>query len=782
MAWKLLRTVGKAVVEAARFVSPPQVRYIASAVNAIAQEDTQLIEQQQQIQLAQLKLQYLQHQQDLSLQAQLAKLNHEQAQKLQAYVEKAENLRTQQQQAFEQWRISEQKSLQLELLRRNHELQRELVTYQRQTALGAIAEHKRLENSPIWLVASDILHSRVEGRIPLRVFLAPPRVQFERFVHISQTNQDFPNIELSLAEGLRQFFRHYELAGRKIDFLAGAWVSKSFHSEASIKALFSVLKSEPTLVLESEVDGDYLNFRTAYWGANWSSYRYEPVLSHLSYREILYDSAKNRARRWFKLRQQLIKQGNKPALIDKLYGKEYLANLVKLYQELQLQKIGAKLEEVDLDYRIDKKDLEDLYQFLIIYHCLFAGLVADEYFLCEYNLPPLLPKLLPELTQKVNDSEVIQEINQAVVTYYEDLYKTLEQTRSSLLPDLTLNLALSLTPLAKDYARRQIIKSLQCWLKLRDLEIENEDISVLLREAVKVSRKEDQDYLNKLNYCLIKIGEKPRVKAGQPPKTLLATTSKPKIQLRLNLKETLQGHTSKITCLAISRDGKYLASASKDQRIYLWELSTGRIMRILQGNSQQFSSLIFHPYGTSLMSITVKQTIRLWDWQTGQVLRTLTGFQSAGFGGILSENQRFLLTHNQQQELYLWNLQTGQKQQTFTVLYSPIQSIAISPTGKVLATGGKGGEITVWKLPQSQPLGVLKANHQGVGGLAISRDNQTLISGGGDGTITVWDLQTGQEKVTVAGHQGRVGAVTLSPNRDIISGSADQTLKVWSMK
>jgi hypothetical protein len=781
MVWKLLRTVGKAVVEAARFVSPPQVQYIANAVNAIAPEDTHLIEQQQQIQLAQLKLQYIQHQQTLASQGQLARLNHEQAQALQAYVEQAKNLRTQQQQAFEQWRINEQKTLQLELLRRNHQLQRELVTYQRQTALGAIAEHKRLENSPIWLVASDILHSSVEGHIPLRVFLAPPRVQFERFVHISQTSQDFPNIELSLAEGLRQFFRHYELAGRKIDFLAGAWVSKSFHSEASIKALYSVLKSEPTLVLESEVDGDYLNFRTAYWGANWSSYRYESVLSHLSYREILYESAKDRARRWFKIRQQLIAQGHKPKSVDNLYGKEYLVNLVKLYQELQLKKIGIQPDDLDLNYQINKKDLEDLYQFLIVYHCLFAGLVADEYFLCEYNLPPLLPSLLPKLTQEVNDSEIIAEIYQAVATYYEDVYKTLEQTRSGLLPDLTLNLALSLKPLAQDYARQQVIKSLHYWLKLRGVEAKKDNIPSLLQVVAKVIKQEDQPYLEKLNYCLAKIGENARIKPNHSAYLPQRIAPKGKRQdlPKLHLQKTLQGHTRSIHCLSVSRNGKYLASGSEDQCIYIWELATERILHIFQGHSQPISSLLFHPKGNILMSIANDQTIRLWNLNTGEIMRTLTGLTATGFGGILSEDQKLLLSHNQRQAINIWNLQTGQKQQTLTLPHGTIQGLTISPGGNYIAAGGEAGEITLWKLPNPQPRGVLKNHSQAIRGLAINRDNQTLVSGGDKGRITIWDLTTGKVKATGIGHQGMVSAIALSPNGDIISGGVDQMIKIW---
>ena len=123
--------------------------------------------------------------------------------------------------------------------------------------------------------------------MPLHIFFAPPKLQFERFANAVNNNKSFPDIELTLAEGLRQFFREYSQQNRRLDLLAGAWVSKTFHSEASIKALFGVLKSEPTLVLESEIDGDYINFRIAYWGLNWNDFRYDPIISRVPYRDIL---------------------------------------------------------------------------------------------------------------------------------------------------------------------------------------------------------------------------------------------------------------------------------------------------------------------------------------------------------------------------------------------------------------------------------------------------------------------------------------------------------------
>ncbi|HEY9691193.1 MAG TPA: tetratricopeptide repeat protein [Oculatellaceae cyanobacterium] len=512
MVWRWLSTVGIAVVKAANFVVPHS-RYITD-LNLHIPENSAFAEQKEEIYLAQLKLYYLQNQENIDFQAQQRQLSDERANELQAFIQFAKIVSLDKQFDFLSWRLEQEKSIQLEILELNHQLQRQLVIEQRQISLKIVEDQKQLENLAIWLIASDILKSESDDNIiPLRIFLAPPKFQFERFSHANNDTNIFPNIELTLAEGLRQFFRNYSQEGKTVDFLAGAWVSKSFHSEASIKALFSVLKSEPTLVLESEVDGDYLNFRIAYWGLNWSKYRYDPIISRLPYREILYESAKNRARNWREIRAKLIAAGVSESEADETYGKDNIKNWETLQLEEQLKQAGIPTNELTVKYFINKKDVEELGQFLIICNCLFAGLIADEYFLFQHNISPLLPKLLAGLTENVPDQALSHNLIEAVVWYYQKIYQTLENTRATLTPELALNLALSLVELPnKSWAKNQIIYSIKSWLQLRKLPqidgvgVIDLPLSSLLDALELVLMISDKEYVEKLNQCLVAVG------------------------------------------------------------------------------------------------------------------------------------------------------------------------------------------------------------------------------------------------------------------------------------
>ena len=44
------------------------------------------------------------------------------------------------------------------------------------------------------------------------------------------------------------------------------------------------------------------------------------------------------------------------------------------------------------------------------------------------------------------------------------------------------------------------------------------------------------------------------------------------------------GHADEVNTVAISPDGKYIVSGSRDKSIKVWELSSGRVVKTLKGN------------------------------------------------------------------------------------------------------------------------------------------------------------------------------------------------------
>lgn len=206
---------------------------------------------------------------------------------------------------------------------------------------------------------------------------------------------------------------------------------------------------------------------------------------------------------------------------------------------------------------------------------------------------------------------------------------------------------------------------------------------------------------------------------------------------------TLTGHADGVNCLALSPDGKLLASGSEDSSINLWDLSTQRqVLRspllTLTGHSEGVRSIAMSPDGQTLVSVSADKTVKLWDLRTGELQHTLEGHLNS------------------------------------------LKSVAISPNGQILAVGGLDKIINLWHLQAKELVHTLQWHWDEVNALAFSQDGYTLVSGSRDKTINLWHAGTGILMHTLEGHEDSVAAVALSQDgQRIVSSSWDNTIRIW---
>jgi hypothetical protein len=396
------------------------------------------------------------------MQEKLAELNRDfqaqQGELTRAFSEKMEIFRSD----LQKYLFDKQRALQLEVKEMDIALARELRTYDRETAMAVIHEQKRQQNSPIWMVLEDLLRRNSDrATLPLHVFLSPPHLKYDQTKETIET-KGFPLIEQYLQEELRKFFANYQQTDRPVDYLAGAWTSKRFSSEAASRQIFQALNSEPTLIIESTLEGENLSISFGYWGLNYEIDRYFTAIN-FSWLEALYDFAKARTLAWFDRCQE---DGTSEAEWIADYGEEvvrkYQANLAMIARERRCIERGEDLRELVRSYHISPKDQDDLKRYIAVCHCIFAGLLADEYFLLDMmpSRPPLMPQLLPELLAGMAEEGKGQLIV-AVVAAYDRLYDRLVVDMAGWEPDLRLELAMSLVRLPNFVAAKgQIDRSI----------------------------------------------------------------------------------------------------------------------------------------------------------------------------------------------------------------------------------------------------------------------------------------------------------------------------------
>ena len=411
---------------------------------------------------------------------------------------------------FQTWKTELEIGLQQQLAAYNRETQLLIAEEQRKTALALPEINQIVQNWPLRIFPSQIINAyKGDGPIPLRVILSPPEVEYDK----NGNTTNFPKIEEYLASGLRKLLsQHYPFGDkfRPTQLLDGAWDSNRFHGGTSIMVLFGMLKSEPSLVLESKVVGNYLNLKVAYWGLGpeeSSHYFYEEIISQLPFKNILYEAAKVRALKWkTKVRDKLLARGKTLKEINERYAGEKgnnAINLALLEEEEELKLDGIEIPQT---YQINNEDWEVLYQVLDTAHCLLTAWMADIHHLIHHNTPLQLPALLPDLLK--NDELgllPVSEIVTSIVDGYQKVFEALENEQSYRIPELVLDLAFGLARLEdKSWARELVEESVQKWLQMRGTNVQN------FNELYKHAKSADNKFLTPLTelYQLIGCNEK----------------------------------------------------------------------------------------------------------------------------------------------------------------------------------------------------------------------------------------------------------------------------------
>ena len=93
---------------------------------------------------------------------------------------------------------------------------------------------------------------------------------------------------------------------------------------------------------------------------------------------------------------------------------------------------------------------------------------------------------------------------------------------------------------------------------------------------------------------------------------------------------TLTGHTGGVQGVAVSPDGKTVATASADKTVILWEAATGKKLVTLPAQKNDMTAVAFSPDGKTLATATgfirgAPGELVLWDVESGRRLHALAG-------------------------------------------------------------------------------------------------------------------------------------------------------------
>ncbi len=246
----------------------------------------------------------------------------------------------------------------------------------------------------------------------------------------------------------------------------------------------------------------------------------------------------------------------------------------------------------------------------------------------------------------------------------------------------------------------------------------------------------------------------------------------------------MPGHDAAVWSLAMSADGKWLASGDNDARVIVWDFESGHIVTQQDTNDGWFTALTFNPAGDVLALGRSDATIRLLHLPDASSVGVLRGHRHAivnmqwrddGLHSVSLDGT--IKDWSPQSALQVPIIETGQTQ---TV------GLALAPDNLSVISGGSDGSVKQFSLRgldgrfEPSVSAELARHDSTVLEIAVDPVHGRVCSAGRDGVVNISDLSNGALVLSIHPGTGPIQGVDFSPDGNSLLIDTNGGIALWN--
>lgn len=240
----------------------------------------------------------------------------------------------------------------------------------------------------------------------------------------------------------------------------------------------------------------------------------------------------------------------------------------------------------------------------------------------------------------------------------------------------------------------------------------------------------------------------------------------------------LKGHADWIYDIAVSPNGRYAVTTSRDKTARIWDIKKAQTVAILRGHDEPILHASISPNGERVATFDVLGRGRVWTLPDGVVQTHLVGHTDRVEKAVWSRDGQYLATASRDQTARLWLANTGQAVHALSGHQARVVDVAWSADGGKLLTASADGTARVWTR-QGNAIATLRRHGGALNHAMFSSDELAVFTVGLTSTVRRWNTPRGWRAAALNGHDGLQQVSITSDGRYILTSDRLNTLRMW---